>query len=192
MKIREMFEIVRRDPDVWLQVAALQLEDTGNPYYAWMAVRVCIEHKKEFPDWLLFYLGMCAEAIMSDKAKKAGDLGRVLPWVFGFPNVLDPTQCKREPGNLLDPNGDPDRKRFALKFWVRLEEGETVLAAMRGAYDDVFKNGDADDKTLERWLLKEFGLKKRPSDADGWKAAGREHYWSIWEFLRTKSRETLS
>jgi hypothetical protein len=189
--IGEMFEIVRRDPDVWLEWAALELEDTGNPHYAWIAIRVCTKHKKGFPDWLLAYLGICAKRITSDEARKAEDLRKVLPWAFGFPNVFDPTQRKRGPGRLLDPDPDPDRS-FALKFAIRLFEGETVPAAMRGAYDDVHENGDADDKTLERWLVKEIGLKERPSDADGWKAATREFYGSFLEFLRKKSRDSLS
>jgi hypothetical protein len=40
--LREMLEIVRRDPDFWLRGAISELEATGNPYYAWMAVKVCV------------------------------------------------------------------------------------------------------------------------------------------------------
>jgi hypothetical protein len=175
--LREMFEAVKRDPNFWLSGAVRELADTGNPYWAWNAIQVCIQHQKEFPDWLLVYLGECAERMMSDQAKESGDLGRVLPWIFGFPSVLDPTQRKRGPGNLLDPLG-PDRSWFALRFAIRLENGERLSAAMQNAANDVFDgiNANADEKTLRRWLLKEFDLKDRPSNVGEWKAAAREHF----------------
>ena len=138
---------------------------------------------------------------MSEEAKREGrDLRKVLPWIFGFPNVLEPTQRKRGPGNLLDPRpAEPNTTYFALRFAIRLEEGEEPAAAMRNACNDVFdgKSANADEKTLRRWLLKEFDLTEWPSNADDWKAVAREHHQSRFEFLadywkEAKSRETLS
>ena len=162
------------------------MADTGNPYYAWRAVRHCIEHGKEFPEWLFAYLGECAERMLSDEAKKKGrDLRKALPWIFGFPNVLDPTQRKRGPGNMLDPEGDPRMMDFAMKFAVRLEHGAQPAAAMSDACNDVFdgKNASVDEKTLRRWLLKAFDLKKSPKTADEWKKMAREHFGALAELL---------
>jgi hypothetical protein len=172
------------DPDFVLRGARGELADTGNPYYAWMAIQVCIEHEKEFPDWVLAYLGECAERMMSDKARKEGrDIRKALPWIFGFPNVLDPSQRKRGPGNMLDPYGGPDTLTFALRFAVRLEQGEQPSAAMSNACNDVFdgREASADEKTLRRWLLKEFNLKKSPKTAEEWKKVARRHYRSLGE-----------
>jgi hypothetical protein len=185
---RKMMEagIRNPNPDVLLRLIGEMLADNGNPYYAWTAVDVCIKHGTEFPEWLFAYLGECAERMLSDEAKKEGrDLRKALPWIFGFPNVLDPTQRKRGPGNMLDPEGDPDRMKFAFKFAIRLERGQQPAAAMSDACNDVFdgKNDSADEKTLRRWLLKEFDLKKSPKSAEEWKKVAREHFSSIAEDL---------
>jgi hypothetical protein len=195
----EMLEAVWRDSDVWLAGWIDLLADTGNPYYAWLAIDVCIRHQKEFPKVLVAYLAQCAERMKSDRAKKHGDLRKVLPWVFGFPDLLERNQRKRGPGNLLDPDGgDPDFS-FGLRFAIRLMEGEDPHAAMRNACNDVFdeKNASRDDKTHQNWLLKSFNLKEWPSTAEEWKTIAREHYGSFWKSLRKhweekKSRETLS
>jgi hypothetical protein len=200
-KPSEMFEAVRRDSDFWLAAWIGELVETGNPYFAWMGIDVCIKHKKEFPEVLLAYLADCAERMKSDRAKKSGDLRKILPWVFAFPDLLERNQRKRGPGNLLDPMKmkmpDP---RFGLRFAIRLAEGEAdPLVAMRNACNDVFDGEDAsrDDKTYQKWLLEFFGLTEWPSTAEEWKTITREHYDSVAGFLRKhweekKSRETLS
>jgi hypothetical protein len=185
----EMMEVVRRNPDFWVEGARIELRDTGNPYYAWMAVQVCIEHKKEFPDWLVRYLELCAERMLSDKAREGGDLRKVLPWILGFP------QHKRGPGNMLDPEGRFDMMMFALKFAIRLERGEEPNEAASNAYNEVFDNsadGKTEEKTLRRWLLKEFDLKKWPTSADEWKNVTREHYRSVWDGLRCAIGQSLA
>jgi hypothetical protein len=185
------------EPDFLLQGAYAELVDTGNPYYAWLAVKVCVEHKRELPDWVLAYLGKCAERMLSDKPKKEGrDLRKALPRIFGFSSVLDSAQRKRGPGNMLDPVGDPDRLAFALQFGFRLEQGEQVPAAISNACNDVFdgKRASVDEKTLRRWLLKELNLKGTPKNADEWKMAVRKYIRPFAEYFlkRTKSRETLT
>ena len=192
-----MTEALRRDPDFLIQGAFLWFRDTGNPYYAWCALQFCIEHQKAFPEWLLTYLAGCAERMMSDEASNEGrDLRKALPGIFGFPNVFEPTQRKHGPGNLLDPYSiEPDTTSFALQFATRLEKGETPSAAMRNACDVLKgKDADADEKTLRRWLLKEFDLKEWPSNADAWKATANITVRTLNSFriTGTKSRETLS
>lgn len=186
--LREKLEVLN-DPDFGLHIWLHAVADTGNPYYAWKAIKLCIEHKKEFPNWLTVYLAQCAGRMMSDKAKEAGDLRKILPWIFGFPNLLDPTQRKPGPGNLLNPDHAPgwqDRKIFAAMFSVRLvAKGEDPLTAMRNACNDVFdgENANADEKTLRRWLKRQFGLKVWPSSADDWKAVVRQHWTSVFALL---------
>jgi hypothetical protein len=193
--IMSMFEAARNDPAFMERGWLTSFADTGNPYYAWMAIENCIKHKKEFPDLVISYLEQCVERMKSDKAKESADLRKVLPWIFGFPHVLDPTQGKRGPGNLLDPDREqvPDRMLFALRFATRLEKGEDPPTAICNAYNDTFDEqaADADEKTLRRWLLKEFDLKKWPSNTEEWKKICREHYYSFFALLEgTKSRET--
>jgi hypothetical protein len=115
-------EIVSNDPDFTIEGARGVFADTANPYFAWWALDVCLEHKKEIPDWLATYLMRCAERIKSDDAKKGG-LREVLPWVFGFSKKVGP-------GNSLDPYRDsPDRMRLAIKFAIKIEQGEKPSAA---------------------------------------------------------------
>jgi hypothetical protein len=111
---RRMYEALNRDPNFRLLVALQGLADSGNPYYAWMAIETCISQKKNFPDWLIAYLAQCAERVLSDKAKKEGcDLRKVLPWVFGFPSSLDPAQSKCESASNIDPS--PNRQNHLIR-----------------------------------------------------------------------------
>jgi hypothetical protein len=183
-----MFEAARSDPAFRERMWFSALTDTGNPYYAWMAIENCINHKKEFPAWVIAYLKQCVERLKSDEAKESADLRKVLPWIFGFPHVLDPTQGKRGPGNLLNPDREqaPDRMLFALRFATRLEKGEDPPTAICNAYNDTFdeQSANADEKTLRRWLLKEFDLNEWPSSAEEWKKICREHYSAFYALLR--------
>jgi hypothetical protein len=146
-RLREQREGLWRDPDFWLRGWHSELKRTGNPYFAWKAIGVCIERNKAFPEWLLSYLGGCADRILSEQAAEARDLRKVLPWALGFPNLFDPSQRKPGPGNLLNPYG-PDRSMFALRFAIRIEEGEKPLAALRNAYNEAFDetNDTADER----------------------------------------------
>jgi hypothetical protein len=187
--IIEMAEDLKRHPDYLLDIALLRFRDTGNAFYAWEAISVCIKHKKAFPKVLLDYLEQCAERVSSDPAKKPGDLRKVLPWVLGFPNVFDPARRKRGPGNPLNPQSQDKRIRgvFALRFAMRIENGQEPLEAMRDACSDVFdgRQANADEKTLQHWLCEEFNLKKWISNADEWKAVTGKYHSGCIDFIRT-------
>jgi hypothetical protein len=187
LRYSEMFEAVMRDPDFRLEMFLHAMADTGNPYYAWQALGVCLKHKKEIPEWLAAYLGQCVERMGSDRARQASDLQRVLPWVFDF-------RKKSGPGNLLDPDHDPDDKlMFALKFATKLEEGESPSAALKSAAEEVLGLERAEkiaDKTLKNWLVKVFDLKEWPTraTADQWKRIAREHFGALKELLEERTR----
>jgi hypothetical protein len=183
----EMAEALWVYPEFRVQCALSGLAETGNPYYAWLAIDVCIEHQRTLPEWLRAYLGECAKRMLSEHAREAGDLRKVLPWALGFPNVLDSEQRRCGPGNLLDPHPRGfERMMFALGFAIRLEKGEEPLEAMRNACNEVFegKEADADDKTLQRWLLKEFDLERWPANTEQWKSVVREHFKSTYDAVR--------
>src|SRR5262249_37111152 len=74
-------------PDTDFKIAACLegLRETGEPIYAWRAIRICLADKVEFPHWIKGYLGQCVMRMDSPKARKSGDLRKVLPWVLGFP-----------------------------------------------------------------------------------------------------------
>src|SRR5262249_50095624 len=148
-------------------------------HYAWQAIRHCIAEKKDFPEWLIGYLAMCAMRMDSPEARESRDLRKILPWVFGFPSLFGADKRKRGPGNLLDPNaGGSPNMRFPLRFALRLELGEGPPAAMRNACNDIFddETASADDKTLRRWLMKDFGLKIWPRSEAEWKEITQRHY----------------
>jgi hypothetical protein len=176
------FKAMTSDPHFQLKRWLAGLESSGNPSYAWKAIHVCLEHQIEFPDWVRAYLHDCSDRMFSQecadrmKAPKGSDLRKVLPWILGFPNVLEPDQRKRGPGNLLNPDSEDgkrkDKMSFALKFAIRLENGDDPQKAMVNASAEIFSEG-AEEKTLWNWLLKEFDLKKRPATADEWKTAAR-------------------
>jgi hypothetical protein len=98
----QMYEVLWGDPDFLLRAAVSELRRTGNPYYAWAAIRICISHKHAFPEWLSAYLENCADRMLSDEASKARDLRKVLPWILGFPSLLDPARRKSGPGNPVE------------------------------------------------------------------------------------------
>jgi hypothetical protein len=145
-----------------LEIVRRTFEWSGNPYYVWYAIYDCINTNTTFPDWIVAYLSQCSERMMSEKAGRASDLRKVLPWVFGFPR-------KHGPGNLLNPQGNPERLSFALEFGTRVLNGEDPVRARRDACNAVFdgKDAEVDDKTLVRWLLDVFGVKKAPKNTTG-------------------------
>jgi hypothetical protein len=150
VRLRKMFEVVRRDPDFKLDMLLHSLEmslcaSAYNPYYMWQALDVCLKHKKEFPDWLAAYLAQCIERMQSDRAKKTTDLREVLPWVFDFSK-------KSGPGNLLNPDCDPDfgdKFSFALEFAIKIREGEKPSKALMSARDEVLDQERAEKNHRE-------------------------------------------
>jgi hypothetical protein len=183
----EMFAVVTRDPDFLLDMFFQAIADTGNPYYAWQALSVCLKHKKEIPDWLAAYLEQCIERMASNRARKAGDLREVLPWVLGFSK-------KAGPGNMLDPDHDPeDKLLFAIKFAIKIELGEKLSTALTNACEEVLGQERAEkiaEKTLKSWLVKVFSLKKWPAraTADDWKRIAREHYGAEFALIEERFR----
>ena len=139
-------------------------EVSGDPYYAWAALRSCTNLvEKPLPPWLASYLFQCSERI--EKAEQASDLRGVLPWVLGFPT-------KRTKKCLSDKVSPRTRTwKFVTEFGVRILQDEDPVAARRNACNDAFdgKDTNVDDKTLMRWLLSAFHLKKAPKDARRWK-----------------------
>jgi hypothetical protein len=174
----EVAQALGRDSEVMLLVAQSELEESGNPYYAWFAVEICIKAKEPFPDWLTAYLAGCAHRMLSKKAKDARDLRKILPWVLGFPS-------RRGPGNPLEVNQNQHKKAFALEFAIRMDTGDEPAAARLNACNAVFegKYANADDRTLQRWLLEVFGLKKAPSNVKEWKKVTDKYYQPLlWAF----------
>jgi hypothetical protein len=182
----EMSEIVRRDPDFRIDMFHSQFAYTSNPYYAWQALGVCLKYQKKIPGWLVAYLAQCIGRMESDQAKTIGDLHKALPWVFGFSK-------KPGPGNLLNPDCDPyDKALFALKFAIKIEQGEKPSTALRNACNEHFDQERADkidEKTLKGWLVKAFDLEKWPPHAAEWKLIVRKHYAALKTFLEERHHQ---
>jgi hypothetical protein len=200
-----------RSPDFHLELGDIGREETGNPYYAWLAIRICIEHHKAFPDWVIDYLRQRSGRIVIPEWKTQEDLRKILPWVFCFSDAREFTGRKRGPGNLLNPDlgGSAYRRllfpfrfteiNFTLGFAMRVLKGEKPAQAMRNACNDAFDKETADkidDKTLKRRLLNDFSLKRWPADAAEWETILRQYRdhligTLLKHYQRTKSRETL-
>jgi hypothetical protein len=167
----------------------LTFESTGNPYFAWFVIDRCAEANKPLPTWVFTYLAQCAGRMLSMKAQQTSDLRKVLPWVLDFPK-------KRGPGNPLSPVGSPERLMFDLEFGIRvLRRDQDPVTARRDACNAVFrgKEAEVDDKTLLRWLLEDFNLRKAPKNSEQWKEAIRKELEPLRPtYERTKSRETLT
>jgi hypothetical protein len=154
--------------ELMLKKARSSFEHFNNPYYAWYAIDVCIKNKKALPSWLIQYLAQCSERMLSGRARQTGDLRELLPWVIGFPK-------KRGPGNSLDPDRALDEISFTLEFVLQIMLGNDPVTARRNACEVLEgKAANVDDKTLMRWLLKQFNLKKAPKNAEQWKNVIRQ------------------
>jgi hypothetical protein len=175
---------VMQDPSIQIKARLYAMAETDNPLNIWEAIQICIEHKKEFPDRVLAYLWECAERMQSEKAKQAHDLRSILPWILAFPRKLGPG------GTLLKPPGD--HMTFAIRFAIRIEQGEKPFEALRNACNDVLPDDTVDDKTLRSWIMKEFETKKFFRTNADWKTVTRKHYSELFRQIEELSREIAS
>jgi hypothetical protein len=159
-------------------------ERSGNPYYAWKAIDLCVKADLPLPIWLIAYLSQCSGRMLSDKAIQASDLRKILPWILGFPN-------KRGPGRPLNPYRSPLRLVFAIKFGILVLNGENPVTARRSACNFAFdsKAADVDDKTLMRWVLEDFNLKKAPENSEEWQEVAHNFLLAVFFVGRAETRE---
>jgi hypothetical protein len=171
-------QAIYRDLNYQLEVFR-KLAANRSPYFAWHAIQGCIREKKPFPDWVIDYLGrcadrMCAEHMQSERAKRVSDVREMFQWIFEFPKEKKPG-----PGGLFDQDSELLKEAakgvFALSFAIKLYEGEDPVQARRNAGDECFSIIDdgktVDDRTLQRYLREQFQLKKNramPLTTDEW------------------------
>jgi hypothetical protein len=183
---RVMFEALVKDPGFMLQGLHSQWEATANPVYVWEGIQICTKHGHALPDWIVSYLGQCADRMLSGDARQSPDLRQILPSILGFPRK------KRGPGRPLDPDAGLDRFHFALKFALEIALGRERGEALANACNVLPENrAGADEKTLWRWLKQEFNLKHTPSTDAEWLAAARAHFGRFIKLIEKKFRETL-
>ena len=149
--------IVKLAPDASLE--------TGNPYYLWEAIGICIEDGLEFPSWVRDYLAMVAENMTSPWAKREHDLRKVLPSILGF-------DMKRG-RHLLD--SDPitdDRGLLAIRFAIQIQRGTEPKAALANVREAADRSlADKDDRTLLSYIKKHFDIADTPRTRAQWEAA---------------------
>jgi hypothetical protein len=162
--LKELFELYEHErffPEM-LKSARAYFERSGNPYYTWYAIDLCATHKEPLPNWLMQYLTQCSRRMLSGKARETDDLREVLPWVLGFPK-------KRGPGKPLDPDPALEKTLFAVAFMDGILQGKDPVTARRNACGVLDgRAADMDDKTLQRWLLEAFNLKRAPANEEQW------------------------
>jgi len=73
------------DPDAKIAECVFGFEETGNPFYAWLALEICILDKRQFPAQILDYLRQCAERMRSSGSERPRGFARSSPRGFGFP-----------------------------------------------------------------------------------------------------------
>jgi hypothetical protein len=166
-------QAIAHDPNLQLRYLEIMRKLAANrsPYFAWEAIRTCIRDKKSFPDWVVGYLGqcadrMCAEQMQSDRAKLGGDVRKTLQWIFGFPSN------KPGRGGPFDQFGEllkEGRKgAFALSFAMRIHAYEDPVTARANAANEAFGDDAPDDRTLQRYLREQFQLKSLPLTTLEW------------------------
>jgi hypothetical protein len=147
-----------------LALRYFQSKATRSPVYAWVAIGVCIRNKKPFPDWVIAYLGRCADRMTSDDARRSRGVRKTLLWIFGFPKK------KTGPGKPLEPYPHDEWKTvFAAKFAERIGRGDDPRTARDSACNAVFGERGPDDRTLQRYLREVFELPYLPSTVEEWK-----------------------
>jgi hypothetical protein len=180
-------EIMKDYPVFEFDAARHMFAHTANPHFAWLAIEACVKHEWKLPGPLSRYLLQCAKRMRSDEAKKR-DLRDVLPWVFGFSK-------KPGPGALLDPFRDADdRAMLAMRFAIKIEQGEKPSAALASARNATFDQERADkikDRTLRSWVCAEFGLKKWLHTNAEWRPIVLERYMSGDAFLVDYARQVF-
>jgi hypothetical protein len=156
------------------------------PVFTWTAIRDCIKHKREFPDWINDYLVGCTDRMLSDQARLSKDARQELSWIFEFSGYKE----------ALDPMRQITRKvlrgGFARRFALWILRGKEPDDAFDKAKGDSYSNeclvklvhprrkrkqkqkaaGDEDnafsDKQLKRDLKEEFQLKTLPDTREEW------------------------
>jgi hypothetical protein len=142
-------------------------KNTGNPYYVWQTIEICIREKINLPYWVNQYLAECAQRMLSPDATKSRDLGRVLPRIMGFPQ-------KRGPGHSLEP--DRESHLFFKPAWTflfEIEKGKKPTAALRSAFEVLDQEvcDKMENKTLLRHIKKFFFITEKPRTNAEWKRA---------------------
>jgi hypothetical protein len=141
-------------------------EGSGNPIYAWGAMRMCVGAGKPIPSWVIKYFAQCADRMISEW--DTSDLQAVLPRILGFPKKGP------GPGKPLQPGPGEDKAAFTRKFLNYILEGKDPKTARADACNEVFSCAFADkvtDKTLVGYLLETLRLQEAPpKNAQEWKA----------------------
>jgi hypothetical protein len=173
----EAFRAFCADPDFMVGGYLALWEESTNPVYLWRAIALCLKHKKPLPPDVTDYLAGVAQRM--EEAKASADLRKVLPKIMGFPVV------GRGPGRQLDPEADehPDAYALVIRFGIELERVHNVSKALKNATAcERFPRrfGDADDKTLKRWMARAIELDRPPRTKEEWRSAIRSYVFSIW------------
>jgi hypothetical protein len=161
------------DPDAKIAECIAGFEETGNPFYAWLATEICIAAKRQFPAQILDYLRQCAVRMRSLQARGPEGVREILRWVLGFP-VKD----KSGPGNMLDPDQGRPQLCFVLQFSDYVCRGDNPAKALSKAHDvlDTKIADKVSDPTLRDWVKKHYDLKAWPRRIDEWREIISQYY----------------
>jgi hypothetical protein len=102
----------RRLPKWRLPELQLRWHQTGDPLFAWEALRFCAEAECEVPDWLMGYLVDCAKRMPPSDHAGGRDMRKILPSVLGFPAKRGP------PKRLARPSDDVTHAEHILLVYV--------------------------------------------------------------------------
>jgi hypothetical protein len=135
------------------------------PVHYWLAINVCIREQYQFPDWVMAYLGQCAQRVLSDRTKQTKNERKTLRWILGFPKK---GMGSKKP---LDPRDEiflgARRHAFAKVFVKHLDRGEDPAEARGNAGLAIFDEVE-DDRTLRKYLREEFQVRKLPRTIKEW------------------------
>jgi hypothetical protein len=139
---------------------------SGNPLFAWEAMRFCAETKCAFPDWVSEYLGDCANRMPPDA--KNLDVRKMLPSVLGFPRKRGP----RKACSLGDDMAAAEQFLLAHVFAYAIEQGCSPTRATAEAASLLGRDyADRDERTLMALIARHFNLAKVPRSRAAWTQA---------------------
>jgi hypothetical protein len=156
-----------KEPDVleYLEGISETWERDRNPLHIWLGVKVCIDFKTPFPEWVLDYLGECGDRVVEAMAGSGAtkDIRKALPSIFQFSRGRGPG------GYGARARKDVENERFAVAYAAAIFSGKDPVPARAEASEKQLKKF-SEDGTLRRRLQKYFRVPNSPDDNASWRA----------------------
>jgi hypothetical protein len=152
------------DLDLLLGGLGNSFEASHEPHWAWLAIKACRDHGRDWPSWLQSYgrryLEGLAERALSQRASEAGTAREAALYLLGLGAPGPGHPFRGLPEHTAD-------ERLAVAFCRRIFSEEEPTSAFTGAGEDVRRSRS--DRALKRKIVTYFGVLAAPRDNEGWR-----------------------